>query len=114
MGELGLDGSVRKIKGALPMAILARELHLEGFILPKENASEAAIVNNLKVYGVDHISQVVQLLNGEQPLEPTVIDTRAEFAKAQGNFPFDFSDVKIQYTKLTNGEILKQYLHCIA
>ena len=114
MGELGLDGSVRKIKGALPMAILARELHLEGFILPKENASEAAIVNNLKVYGVDHISQVVQLLNGEQPLEPTVIDTRAEFAKAQGNFPFDFSDVKGQYTKLTNGEILKQYLHCIA
>ncbi len=96
MGELGLDGSVRKIKGALPMAILARELHLEGFILPKENASEAAIVNNLKVYGVDHISQVVQLLNGEQPLEPTVIDTRAEFAKAQGNFPFDFSDVKGQ------------------
>ena len=96
MGELGLDGSVRKIKGALPMAILARELHLEGFILPKENASEAAIVNNLKVYGVDHISQVVQLLNGEQTLEPTVIDTRAEFAKAQGNFPFDFSDVKGQ------------------
>ena len=96
MGELSLDGSVRSIKGALPMAILARELKLEGFILPKANASEAAIVNNLKVYGVDHISQVVQLLNGEQPLEPTVIDTRAEFAKAQGNFPFDFSDVKGQ------------------
>ena len=96
MGELSLDGSVRSIKGALPMAILARELKLEGFILPKANASEAAIVNNLKVYGVDHISQVVNFLNGEVELEATVVDTRAEFAQAQGNFPYDFSEVKGQ------------------
>ncbi|MCI6656500.1 MAG: YifB family Mg chelatase-like AAA ATPase [Bacteroidales bacterium] len=96
MGELSLDGSVRSIKGALPMAILARELKLEGFILPKANASEAAIVNNLKVYGVDHITQVVNFLNGEVELEATVVDTRAEFAQAQGNFPYDFSEVKGQ------------------
>ena len=96
MGELSLDGSVRSIKGALPMAILARELKLEGFILPKANASEAAIVNNLKVYGVDHITQVVKFLNGEAELEATVVDTRAEFAQAQGNFPYDFSEVKGQ------------------
>ena len=96
MGELSLDGSVRSIKGALPMAILARELKLEGFILPKANASEAAIVNNLKVYGVDHITQVVKFLNGEVELEATVVDTRAEFAQAQGNFPYDFSEVKGQ------------------
>ena len=96
MGELSLDGSVRSIKGALPMAILARELKLEGFILPKANASEAAIVNNLKVYGVDHITQVVNFLNGEVELEATVVDTRAEFAQAQGSFPYDFSEVKGQ------------------
>ena len=96
MGELSLDGSLRPIKGALPMAILARELHLDGFILPKANAFEAAVVNNLDIYGVDNIIEVVQFLNGEISLEPTVVDTRAEFARAQGVFPYDFADVKGQ------------------
>lgn len=96
MGELSLDGSLRPIKGALPMAILARELQLDGFILPSENAMEAAIVNHLAVYGASHISQVIDFLNGAAELKPTVVDTRAEFAKAQGSFPYDFSEVKGQ------------------
>ena len=96
MGELSLDGSLRPIKGALPMAILARELKLDGFILPSANALEAAVVNNLNIYGVDDFNQVVRFLNGDLELEPTVVDTRAEFAKAQGIFPFDFADVKGQ------------------
>ncbi|MBQ5467195.1 MAG: YifB family Mg chelatase-like AAA ATPase [Muribaculaceae bacterium] len=96
MGELSLDGSVRPIKGALPMAILAREMHLDGFIVPADNAMEAAIVNNLNVYGVNKLDEVIAFLNGMIQLEPTVVDTRAEFAKAQGEFPFDFSEVRGQ------------------
>ena len=96
MGELSLDGSLRPVKGALPMAILARELKLDGFIVPKANALEAAVVNNLDIYGVETLQQVVRFLNGEQPLTPTVVDTRAEFAKAQGVFPYDFAEVKGQ------------------
>ncbi len=96
MGELSLDGSLRPIKGALPMAILARQLQLDGFIVPRANALEAAVVNNLDIYGVDNVIEVVQFLNGEITLEPTVVDTRAEFAKAQGVFPYDFADVKGQ------------------
>ena len=96
MGELSLDGSLRPIKGALPMAILARQLQLDGFIVPRANALEAAVVNNLDIYGVDNVIEVVQFLNGEISLDPTVVDTRAEFAKAQGVFPYDFADVKGQ------------------
>ena len=96
MGELSLDGAVRPIKGALPMAILARELKLDGFILPKENALEAAVVNNLKVYGVDHIKQVTNFLLGTERLEATEVDTRARFAASQSDFAYDFSEVKGQ------------------
>jgi len=96
MGELSLDGTVRPIKGALPMAIIARQLKLDGFIVPRANAMEAAVVNNLNIYGVDNIMQVIQLLNGTTDLQPTVVDTRAEFARAQGQFPYDFSEVKGQ------------------
>ena len=96
MGELSLDGAVRPIKGALPMAIKAREMKLDGFILPKENAMEAAVVNNLAIYGVENIDQVIAFFNGTATLEPTVVDTRAEFAKAQGCFPYDFAEVKGQ------------------
>ena len=96
MGELSLDGSVRPIKGALPMAILARELKLDGFILPKANALEAAVVNNLNVYGVEHITQVINFLAGAEPLEVTDVDTRARFAAAQNSYPYDFSEVKGQ------------------
>ena len=96
MGELSLDGSLRPIKGALPMAILARELKLDGFILPRANAFEAAVVNNLDILPADNLTDVVNFLNGTASLDPTVVDTRAEFAKAQGVFPYDFAEVKGQ------------------
>lgn len=96
MGELSLDGSLQPIKGALPIAIKAREDGFKNFILPKENAKEAAIVNDLNVFGVDNITEVIHHFNKEKLLKPTIIDTRAEFYK-QVDFPeFDFSDVKGQ------------------
>ena len=96
MGELGLDGNLMPIKGALPIAIKARELGYEGFILPRQNAREAAVVNNLNVYGVDNIVQVIRFLNAEEELEPTIVNTREEFFAHQDNFDFDFADVKGQ------------------
>ncbi|WP_104733938.1 YifB family Mg chelatase-like AAA ATPase [Hanstruepera ponticola] len=96
MGELSLDGTLQPIKGALPIAIKAREEGFKGFILPKQNAKEAAIVNDLQVYGVDNIKQVIEYFDEGIPLEQTIINTREEFEK-QLNFPeFDFSDVKGQ------------------
>ena len=96
MGELGLDGNLMPIKGALPIAIKARELGYEGFILPSQNAREAAVVNNLNVYGVDNIVEVVRFLNGEDTLQPTIVNTREEFYAHQDSIEFDFSDVKGQ------------------
>ena len=96
MGELSLDGTLQPIKGALPIAIKAREEGFKGFILPKQNAKEAAIVNNLEVYGVDNIKQVIDYFDKGELLEQTIVNTREEFEK-QLNFPeFDFSDVKGQ------------------
>lgn len=96
IGELSLDGSLQPIKGALPIAIAARKQGFEGFILPKQNAREAAVVNNLNVYGVENITEVIEFFNGNKMLEPTVINTREDFYRNQTNFPFDFSDVKGQ------------------
>ena len=96
MGELSLDGSILPIKGVLPIAIKARELGFKGLILPNKNAREAAVVNNIEVYGVDNITEVVKFFNGEQTLSKTEVDTRAEFYDAQQYFEFDFSDVKGQ------------------
>jgi magnesium chelatase family protein len=96
MGELSLDGSVQPIKGALPIAIQARAEKFKGLILPKQNASEAGIVNNLEVYGVSQITEVVNFLNGSEKLTPISINTREEFFHAQYDFDFDFSDVKGQ------------------
>lgn len=96
MGELSLDGSVLPIKGVLPIAIKARESGFKGIILPQKNAKEAAVVNNLDVYGIDDICDVVKFFNGEKELEKTIVDTRAEFYNAQEIFEFDFSDVKGQ------------------
>ncbi len=96
MGELSLDGSVQPIKGALPIAIKAREDGFKYFILPKANAKEAAIVDDLEVFGVETIMEVIDHFNGKATLEPTVVDTREEFYK-NIDFPeFDFSDVKGQ------------------
>lgn len=96
MGELSLDGSVLPIRGALPMAIMARKMGFKGMIVPKANETEAAVVNNLDVYGVENLRQVFEFLNGTTPLEPTVVNTREEFAKASTLFDFDFSEVKGQ------------------
>ncbi|MBN9351800.1 MAG: YifB family Mg chelatase-like AAA ATPase [Chitinophagaceae bacterium] len=96
MGELALDGYIRPIKGALPIAIQARKEHFKGLIVPVENAREAAMVNNLDVYGVGHIKEVIDLLNGNSKLEPLRVNTREEFAEAQSHFEVDFSDVKGQ------------------
>lgn len=96
MGELSLDGSVLPIKGALPMAIKARELGFKGMILPRANVSEAAVVNNLEVYGVDSLTEVIEFFNGTSSLQPTVINTREEFGRAQSMFEYDFSEVKGQ------------------
>lgn len=96
IGELSLDGSLQPVKGALPIAIAARAQGFKGFILPKQNAREAAVVNNLQVYGVDNITEVIDFFNGKKELIPTIVNTREEFYQNQINFPFDFSDVKGQ------------------
>jgi len=96
MGELGLDGTLRPIKGALPMAIEARKRKYKGIILPKANAREAAIVNNLEVYGAENVKQVIDFLNGTDTIEQTIVDTRAEFARSLDQYEFDFADVKGQ------------------
>ena len=96
MGELSLDGSLQPIKGALPIAIKAKEEGFKGFILPKENAREAAIVSGLEVYGIENIKEVIAYFDSESPLEQTIIDTREEFYKSLDFPEFDFSDVKGQ------------------
>ena len=96
MGELSLDGAVQPIKGALPIAIKAQEEGYKGFILPKENAKEAAIVGKLEVYGVERIQEVIDFFDVGKPLEPTIIDTRAEFYNKLDFPEFDFSDVRGQ------------------
>ena len=96
MGELSLDGSIQPIKGALPIAIKAREDGFEGLIIPQQNAREAAVVNQLKVYGVSNIKEVIEFFNNERELEPTVVNTREEFYQQQHYSDLDFADVKGQ------------------
>jgi magnesium chelatase family protein len=97
MGELSLDGSIQSIKGALPIAIQARKENFKGLIVPKQNAKEAGMVNNLNVYGVEHINDVIAFFKDESSLQPTVVNTREEFFNAQYEFEFDFNDVKGQH-----------------
>lgn len=96
MGELALDGTLKPIKGALPIAIQARKEGFEGFILPLENAKEAAIVNSLKVYGAENLKQVIEFFNETGTLEQVVIDTRKEFELNLSNIDNDFADVRGQ------------------
>ena len=96
MGELSLDGSLQSIRGALPIAVKAREEGFKGFILPSQNAKEAAIVSDLKVFGIDNIKQVIDYFDKDKPLEETIVDTRKEFYKNLEFPEFDFSDVKGQ------------------
>ncbi len=96
MGELSLDGGLQPIKGALPIAIQARKEGFKGFILPKQNAREAAIVNDLEVYGVESIKEVAGFFNGDLQLTPEVVNTRDEFYNSLCNYDSDFSEVKGQ------------------
>ena len=96
MGELSLDGGLRPIKGALPIAIQALREKFKGLILPKQNAREAAIVNNVEVYGVESLKEAAQFINGDLQLKPVEVDTREEFFDNQNIYDVDFSDVKGQ------------------
>lgn len=96
MGELSLDGSLRPVKGVLPMAIQARKEGFKGLILPKANAREAAIVDDIKVYGVENLADAAAFLDGTLKLIPTFVETRDEFAANEGNYEVDFSDVRGQ------------------
>jgi len=97
MGELSLDGELRSIKGSLPIAIQARKDNFKGLIVPKSNAKEAAIVNNLNVYGVENIEEVINFFaNDEKGLQPIVVNTREEFYNSQYDYEIDFADVKGQ------------------
>ena len=96
MGELSLDGTLQPIKGVLPIAIQARAENFKGFILPKENAREAAVVNKLKVYGVENIKEVIDFFDNKIELKQTIVDTRKEFYENITLADIDFSDVKGQ------------------
>jgi len=96
MGELSLDGSLNPIKGVLPIAIQARKEKYKGIILPRYNATEAAVVEGLEVYGADNIMDVIAHLNGEKSMEQTVVDTRQEFYSQLINVEHNFSEVKGQ------------------
>ena len=96
IGELGLDGSLKPVNGILSVAIRARKEKFKGLFVPRQNAREAAVVNNLDIYGVDNLSDVINFLNDEEDFEPTVVDTRKEFYEQQYSYDQDFADVKGQ------------------
>ena len=96
MGELSLDGSLRPIKGALPIAIQAKEEGFEGIILPKQNADEAAVVEGIDVFAVDNIREVVDYFNEDIILQPHQVNLDDYFFSEMNNYPFDFADVKGQ------------------
>jgi magnesium chelatase family protein len=96
MGELSLDGGLQAIKGALPIAIQARTAGFKGFILPKDNSREAAIVSELAVYGMKNLSEVIAFLNGKERFEPVIVNTRDEFYNNVSSYEQDFADVKGQ------------------
>lgn len=96
MGELSLSGELRPIRGALPIAIQARRLGYASLLLPRENAREAAIVSDLKVYGAGSLEEAIAHLSGQQPLSPVVVNTREEFFRDRTEFDVDFSDVRGQ------------------
>ncbi len=96
VGELSLDGHLQPAKGILPIAIKARAEHYKGLIVPLANVREAAIVNNLEVYGLETMLDVVDLLTQRKQFQPTVVDTRKEFFEQQSNFDIDFADVRGQ------------------
>jgi len=97
IGELALDGKLRPIKGALPMAIRARDENLKALILPIQNVKEAAIVNDLKVYGVENLEQAISILQNEDKVQAYHLDTELDFEYHKEDYDLDFSDVKGQH-----------------
>ena len=98
IGELSLDGGVLPVKGALPIAVLARKMGFKKLIVPVDNVTEAAVVNNIDVYGVSTLTEAINIVTDNEPIAPTRIDTRRIFAEQSDNFDFDFSEVKGQET----------------
>ena len=96
VGELGLDGKIKPVSGVLSVAIRAQKDHFKGMIVPQENAREAAVVNDLEVYGMDNLADVISFLNSYHDFEPTIVDTRKEFYEHQYSYDLDFADVKGQ------------------
>jgi magnesium chelatase family protein len=96
MGELSLDGGLQPVRGALSIAVKAREEGFVGFIVPKQNAREAAVVDRLKIYGAENLKEVIDFLSGKALIEETIIDTREEFKAKVNNYDVDFADVKGQ------------------
>lgn len=96
MGEIALDGAIRPIKGALPIAIQALKDGFKGFILPQENAAEAAIVKGIKVYGITHLNEVMDFFEGKQSITSMTIDARQLFSHQEKFASTDFADVKGQ------------------
>lgn len=96
VGEIGLDGKLQPVRGALPIAIRARKEKFKGLIVPVQNIREAAVVNNLDVYGMESLMDVIQFFNGGKTFEPTKIDTRKEFYEHQYDYELDYADVKGQ------------------
>ncbi len=96
VGELSLDGKLQPVKGALPIAIRARAEKFKGLIVPMRNVREAAVVNNLDVYGMESITDVIKFLEEREHYEPTVIDTRKVFYEQQYDYELDFADVRGQ------------------
>lgn len=96
VGELGLDGKLKPVRAVLPIAIRARKEKFKGLIVPKDNIREAAVVNNLDIYGMENLSDVIAFLNGSDDYQPMIVDTRKEFYEQQSSFELDFADVKGQ------------------
>lgn len=96
MGELSLDGGVLPVKGILPMAIAARNAGFKGMIVPMANATEAAVVDRIEIYGVEHLRQVIEFAASGTGPRRVEVDTRAEFEKARLDCDLDFADVKGQ------------------
>ena len=96
MGELSLDGTIQPIRGALPIAVKAKEEGFLGFILPKDNAKEAAIVEGIKVFGAENIKDVIDFFNSDIPMTETVVDFESEFYDNLEHTELDFADVKGQ------------------
>ena len=96
IGELGLDGKLKPVAGALPVAIRARKEQFKGLIVPKENAREAAVVNQLDVYGMENLTDVISFFNGNGTYKTTIVDAHREFYEHQYSFDLDFADVKGQ------------------